>query len=597
MYKTEYLKNGCEKFNGTENDNVLFIIEKQLKDEKLWDKFVNVFLTKEDSEGNGWRGEYFGKMMRGACLAYKYLPDENLYSVLEKTVKKLLIYQDESGRITTYTPESEFNGWDMWCRKYVLVGCLYFYDICKDEKLKKVILDALVAHADYIVSKIGADKKPITKTSHIYGGLNSCTILEPVVALYKLTCKKDYLDFAEYIISTGGCETGNLIDLVNEGKYPYTFPEVKAYEMTSFFEGVLAYYEVTGKKEYFDVVEKFMDSVRESDVTIIGCCGCTHELFDNSAVKQTQEVEDGTIMQETCVTVTYMRLNERLLRLTMNAKYADEIEKSAYNALYGSLNYKGNKQYCREENAFIEGLPFDSYSPLVNQKRGVGIGGYKKFSDGGYYGCCGCIGAAGIALLPLIAVEKTERGFVFNEYIDGEINADDCGLTFCVKGSGIKYGLAEITVLADKPFKSELVFRIPSWSKNATITVNGEVIFSGVGYNAINREWKNGDKILVSLNPKLTEVRLNGKTAYTYGGLVLSRDENKENATITGKFTPIKRSGEFVFEKRPTQEYESVRLILKTQEGEVLLTDYASCGKRWLEERSRISVWLNANEV
>ena len=364
--------------------------------------------------------------------------------------------------------------------------------------------------------------------------------------------------------------------------------------MTSFFEGVLAYYEVTGKKEYFDVVEKFMDSVRESDVTIIGCCGCTHELFDNSAVKQTQEVEDGTIMQETCVTVTYMRLNERLLRLTMNAKYADEIEKSAYNALYGSLNYKGNKQYCREENAFIEGLPFDSYSPLVNQKRGVGIGGYKKFSDGGYYGCCGCIGAAGIALLPLIAVEKTERGFVFNEYIDGEINADDCGLTFCVKGSGIKYGLAEITVLADKPFKSELVFRIPSWSKNATITVNGEAILTGVGYNAINREWKNGDKILVSLNPKLTEVRLNGKTAYTYGGLVLSRDENKENATITGKFTPIKNSGEFIFEKRPTQEYESVRLILKTQEGEVLLTDYASCGKRWLEERSRISVWLNA---
>ena len=594
MYKTEYLKNGCEKFNGTENDNVLFIIEKQLKDEKLWDKFVNVFLTKEDSEGNGWRGEYFGKMMRGACLAYKYLPDENLYSVLEKTVKKLLTYQDESGRITTYTPESEFNGWDMWCRKYVLVGCLYFYDICKDEKLKKDILDALVGHADYIVSKIGADKKPITKTSHIYGGLNSCTILEPVVALYKLTGKKDYLDFAEYIVSTGGCETGNLIDLVNEGKYPYTFPEVKAYEMTSFFEGVLAYYEVTGKKEYFDVVEKFMDSVRESDVTIIGCCGCTHELFDNSAVKQTQEVEDGTIMQETCVTVTYMRLNERLLRLTMNAKYADEIEKSAYNALYGSLNYKGNKQYCREENAFIEGLPFDSYSPLVNQKRGVGIGGYKKFSDGGYYGCCGCIGAAGIALLPLIAVEKTERGHIFNEYIDGEINADDCGLTFCVKGNGIKYGLAEITVLADKPLKSELVFRIPSWSENATITVNGEAILAGVGYNAINREWKNGDKILVSLNPKLTEVRLNGKTAYMYGGLVLSRDENKENATITGKFTPIKRSGEFVFEKRPTQEYESVRFILKTQEGEVLLTDYASCGKRWLEERSRISVWLNA---
>ena len=595
MYKLSYyLENGSEKFTGTENDNVLFIIEKQLKDEKLWNKFVNVFLTKEDSEGNGWRGEYFGKMMRGACLTYKYLPDETLYSVLENTVKKLLATQDEAGRITTYTPEAEFNGWDMWCRKYVLVGCLYFYDICKDETLKKAILGSMTRHADYIISKIGADKKPITTTSYIYGGMNSCTILEPIVELYKLTGKKDYLGFAEYIISTGGCETGNLIDLVNEGKYPYTFPEVKAYEMMSFFEGVLAYYEVTGKKEFFNVVEKFLKSVRESDVTIIGSCGCTHELFDNSAVKQTQEVEDGAIMQETCVTVTYMRLNERMLRLTADAKYADEIEKSAYNALYGSLNYLGNEQYCREEDSFIDGLPFDSYSPLVNQKRGVGIGGYKKFSDGGYYGCCGCIGAAGIALLPLIAVEKTERGYVFNEYISGEVNVGN-GLSFSVKGNGMKDGYAEITLRTDRLREFELVLRIPNWSRNAKITVNGEATTASCGYNAIVREWKDGDKIAVSLNPRLIEIRLNDKTAYMYGGYVLSRDERKENAAITDKFTPEKKVDEFVFEREPAREYESVRLVLKTREGRVLLTDYASCGKRWLEEKSRISVWLNAD--
>ena len=595
MYKSEYLRNGSEKFGGTENDNVLFITEKQLKDKKLWNKFVNVFLTKEDSEGKGWRGEYFGKMMRGACLVYRYLPDDDLYAVLETAVRKLLTTQDESGRITTYTPESELNGWDIWCRKYVLVGCLYFYDICRDTALKNAILESMIRHVDYIVSKTGADKKPVTKTSHIYGGLNSCTILEPVVGLYKLTGKKEYLDFAEYIISTGGCETGNLIDLVKEGKYPYTFPEVKAYEMMSFFEGVLAYYEVTGKKEFFDVTEKFMDSVRESDVTVIGSCGCTHELFDNSAVRQTREVEDGTIMQETCVTVTYMRLNERLLRLTQNAKYADEIEKSAYNALYGSLNYLDNKQYCREENAFIDGLPFDSYSPLVNQKRGVGIGGYKKFSAGGYYGCCGCIGAAGIALLPLIAVEKTERGYVFNEYINGTVNAAE-GLYFSVKGDGVKDGCSEITVHTDNPCGFELTLRIPSWSRNAKIAINGETTNVNYGYNVIDRKWENGDKIVLSFNPELTEIRLNGKTAYMYGGLVLARDECKENATITDRFTPVIKDGGFVFEKEQLHEYESVRIVLKTHEGHVLLTDYASCGKYWLNEKSRISVWLNVND-
>jgi len=593
-YKLCYLDNGSERFVGTENDNVLFIIEKQLKDEKLWRKFVNVFLTKEDSEGNGWRGEYFGKMMRGACLTYRYLPDNELYNILESTVKKLLYTQDEAGRITTYTPESEFNGWDMWCRKYVLVGCLYFYEICKDEKLRCSVLNALTRHADYILSKIGKGKKPVTKTSCIYGGLNSCTILEPIVELYNLTGKKEYLDFAEYIISTGGCETGNLITLVEEGKFPYTFPEVKAYEMMSFFEGILAYYEATGKKQYFDIVEKFMKSVRESDVTIIGSCGCTHELFDNSAIKQTNEVEDGTIMQETCVTVTYMRLNERLLRLTMNAVYADEIEKSAYNALYGSLNILGNKQFCREENALIDGLPFDSYSPLVNQKRGIGIGGYKKFSDGGYYGCCGCIGAAGIALLPLIAVEKTQKGYVFNEYIEGNVTITDNKIAFSINGNGMKDGKVEITLYTEKTVGIEVVLRIPSWSNIAEAFVNGELVPVKIGYNSIIRKWKNGDKIIVRFNPQLSEVRLNDKTAYLYGGWVLSRDERKESAGITNRFIPLKKGGSLIYEKESLCGYESVRLKLKTQEGQILLTDYASCGKHWLEEKSRISVWLNS---
>ena len=107
---------------------------------------------------------------------------------------------------------------------------------------------------------------------------------------------------------------------------PFQYPEVQAYETMSFFEGALAYYEVTGEEKYFDAVTKFADAVLKSDITIIGSAGCTHELFDNSAEKQTDEVQVGTIMQETCVTVTWMRLQERLLRLTGNEMYAENIE-------------------------------------------------------------------------------------------------------------------------------------------------------------------------------------------------------------------------------------------------------------------------------
>ena len=44
-----------------------FLQEEQLKDRVLWKKFVDVFRSHPDSENYGWRGEFWGKMMRGGC--------------------------------------------------------------------------------------------------------------------------------------------------------------------------------------------------------------------------------------------------------------------------------------------------------------------------------------------------------------------------------------------------------------------------------------------------------------------------------------------------------------------------------------------------
>lgn len=591
-----YLQNGAAKYENVAHENAVFILQKQLLDETLWTKFVKVFQEKADIADNGWRGEYFGKMMRGACLTYRYLPNEKLYTVLYNTVKGLLATQDEQGRITTYTTEAEFHGWDMWTRKYVTVGCLYFYGICKDEAFKQEILTALERHISYLIEKIGDGKVSILDTSHWYGGLNSSSILEPIVELYKLTKKQKYLDFATYILNAGGCKGGNLLELAEQGELmPYQYPEVKAYEMMSYFEGALAYYEVTGEERYLHIVEKFADAVRRSDITIIGCAGCTHELFDNSAQKQTEETVDKAIMQETCVTVTWMRLQERLLRLTGKEKYADGIERAAYNALYGTINVFGNKQFCAEEQALVDGVPFDSYSPLVFQPRGIGIGGYKKFPEGGYYGCCACIGAAGTGLFPLIGVMQTEKGLVFNGYHNGEVDAltpQDRKLTLHIDGDYFVEGKINIQLSLESSEKFTLRLRIPTWSNQSTVCVGDESYAVEKGYFDLEKEFNDGDTITLALHPVLEKVDLNGKSAFTYGCLVLARDEQKEPCDIKEVFAPIMLNGKPVGEMAETQAGELVRMVLKTEKGEVLLTDYASCGKKWLEERARISVWL-----
>ena len=87
--------------------------------------------------------------------------------------------------------------------------------------------------------------------------------------------------------------------------------------------------------------------------------------------------------------------------------------------------------------------------------------------------------------------------------------------------------------------------------------------------------------------------KLNGKIAFTYGALALARDEQKEDRDIEAPVVPVLNEGKLIVNQLDVNEGETVRFLLKTTDGELLLTDYASCGKRWMEERNRISVWLN----
>ncbi len=586
MNKYDFLSGGAD-YKGIQNSYVDFTMEHQLLKTELWDAFVRVYGIEDDKSDDGWRGEYWGKTMRGACLTYMYNHDEKLYAVLENAVKGLLSKQRPDGSFSTYGENNLFWQWDIWCRKYVLTGMLHFYRICKDESLKADILTAMTAHAEVLMNALGKEdgKKHITETSSFWGGVNSCSVLEPIMDLYTFTGNEKLLRFAEYIISPGGCSGGDLIALAYENKVmPYEYPEVKAYETISFFEGLLAYYGVTGKEYYLTAVRNFMEAVNETDITAIGCCGCTHELFDHSAVKQT-EYSEG-IMQETCVTVTWMRMNARLYMFTGEEKYYARFEKAALNALYGSVNVKHEKGLDLGRKVLCDPMPFDSYSPLYYNRRGRGIGGKKDFSFGGYYGCCACIASAGIGLVPLTAVMKTENGFVFSSYINGKIDSD--GFAAEVSTDFPRSLKTKITVSSAGEFSIKL--RIPDYAEGVSLSVNGIAVNAAPygGFITLERDFSDGDIIELNGDFTLRKEELNGKTAYFYGPLTLALDEAKNNY-FTERELQFTDDHELV----APENGEMLRLKMTTTDGEELIfTDYASCGKGWNAKKNRITVWM-----
>ena len=107
------------KFNGLIDSTARFLQKEYLSDKDVWKKFVEVYEKQFDDTYMGWRGEYWGKMMRGAVLVYKYTRDEEFFKILTDTVKHIMSVAEEDGRISAYTRDNEFKSWDMWCRKYV----------------------------------------------------------------------------------------------------------------------------------------------------------------------------------------------------------------------------------------------------------------------------------------------------------------------------------------------------------------------------------------------------------------------------------------------------------------------------------------------
>ena len=638
-------------YQGIADEMLRLVEEKQLKDRSLWKLAAKQFAgpaggadraSAEDTGGSGlpdgaccgwpddadhgWRGEYWGKLMRGACMTWQYTGDQELYDILTETVRELLSFQEADGRISTYSRKEEFTGWDLWCRKYVLLGLIHFYEICTDEAFRQQVLEAAGRHLDYVISRIGEGegKKKITLASDHWLGINSSSILEPVVRLYLRKPEKRYLEFADYIVGTGGAEGFHIFEAAYEDRLcPYQYPVTKAYELMSCFEGLLFYAQVKNSEKWRQAVIRFADRLLETEATVAGGSGCEHELFNHSSLMQSGTKYDG-LMLETCVTVTWMKLMERVYRLTGELKYLEEAERSAFNALYGAVNTKGavcgpeaafDEPYYREvyDRAVRSSGPqmFDSYSPLRAGIRGRAVGGFKSMEENtAYCGCCIAIAAAGCALVPLMAARDRAEGIEIGILLPGRIRTEVQGVPveLSVKTAYPLPGETAILVQTQEEREWELRIRIPSFAEAGTVRVeagrreSGEEAVLPGSFLVLKRRWRNGDAVRLSLSWGLRCVRgmenpedeeSARQTAVLYGPLTLARDRRLEEKRLEEKRAEAGDAEKTVFVRTSAEAEIPCQCCLDMTLGEKTfpMIDYASAGKTWRRD-SQMEVWI-----
>ena len=564
-----------------------------------WNKGVVPYAAMVDFFRNGRSqfalGEMWGKAVRSGCMFYRYTADPELKEILSQTVKDLLSTVRPNGSISCVPPEKQPDGpgGDLWERKYVLLGLDRYYDLVEADP---AVLRAMTDQADCIIEQVGEPPKvPITSLGWSPNHIESSTLLEPFMRLYNRTGEKRYLDFARYIVSTGGSEGYDSFRQAYDNVPPHEMggPYPKAYEMMSMFEGAVEYYRVTGDEYVRRSFMNLYDNIRRNEITIVGNGGGDQpyhpavmgEGWDHTAVEQTNP--DITRMMETCVGVTWMKFCSQILRLTGDPSAVDEIEKYIYNGLLGAMKPSG------------DGF---SYVNLFNGEKVTNYGWGTTFGSLPVT-CCNLNGPMGLAYIPFVAVMESDRGPVVNLY-----NAARAELS-TPQGDSLSLRIETDFPLSDRvlvrvdPHAASLFtlsLRIPSWSERTVVKVNGKKVRSVEpgAYLSLERIWKPGDRVELAFDmrcrlldaPRGSNRAGDSFQALVWGPIVLARDENIDPdydepvRVVAGKDRVVR-----VKRVAPTLASTRLEFEVPTDDGPIRMTDYASVNG-W--EEAHICTWL-----
>ena len=481
------------------------------------------------TETSCWQSEFWGKWFTSAVLAYRYKPELLLKKKLDEAVNGLISTQTADGYIGNYADDKHLAAWDIWGRKYCMLGLLAYFDLTKEPKA----LLAARKEADFLIREIAERKALIVKLGN-HRGMAASSVLEPICLLYARTGDKKYLDFAEEIVrqweTNDGPQLISKADLDVSKRFPkpktnwYGWEQgQKAYEMMSCYEGLLELYRLTGKDTYKVAVEKTWLNIRDTEINIAGS-GSSMETWFEGKKMQTFPV---THYQETCVTATWIKFSQQLLRLTGEAKYADAIEQTFYNALLGAMNHDGSD--------------WAKYTPLAGQR----LEGDEQCGMG--LNCCVASGPRGLFTFPLTTVMSTKEGLQVNFFASGSYSLMTPGKQKIELIQDTDYpmtGKISMKVKLLKPENISIFLRIPMWSNKSSLTVNGNSVsdLSPGKYIKIERKWTNGDVLELNLDMRGKVVSLGEfprNIAIIRGPVILSRDARLSEFALESTIRPM----------------------------------------------------------
>ncbi len=312
-----------------------------------------------------------------------------------------------------------------------------------------------------------------------------------------MTGKQDYLDVAQRF------DKKQFFDPLAAHR-----DELKGLHVNTHIPQVIAaarYYELTGERRYRDIAEYFWNEVVSERSY---CTGGTsnNESWNTDPGKLSTELGPSTT--ECCCAYNLMKLTRHLFGWSPDARLMDYYERTLFNHRLGTINPDdGTMMY---------------YLPLAS-------GYWKTFGKPlDAFWCCTGTGSEEYAKLSDTIYFHDDDSLYVNLYIDSQLEWPEKGLRLKQETRFPEEQGSTMTINAKSPAPLAINLRIPYWAQGGSVKINGATLpafASPSSYLTLNRVWKTGDKIELSLPMGLRiESMPDDQTiqAAMYGPLVLA---------------------------------------------------------------------------
>ncbi|GAA4433557.1 glycoside hydrolase family 127 protein [Georgenia halophila] len=493
-----------------------------------------------------------------------------------------------------------------------------------------VLLDAAVRAAAFLESLAEDHRDQLARSaicpSHYMG----------VITLFRATGDERYLRLAKAFVDVrdefaGGDD--------NQDRLPVREQKVAAghaVRANYLYAGLADLAAETQDRELVRVLEGLWRDVVDTKLYITGGCGALYDGASPDGYPWQREISrvhqaygrafqlpNTTAHNESCANIGMIFWSERMLALTGDARYADVIERIAYNSLLASVSLDGRRYFYTNPLRQVRDLPFPLRMPGETAVRPVPEPPASDARLRTEYMSCFCCPpniARTLAQFHERAMSTSEEGLWVHLFDDADVAAE-------LGGRGLR-----LHIEADQPWSGRVVLevgdvqggglplklRIPGWSDGATITVNGTPVeASRPGtYTTLEREWSAGDIVELVLPMPVRLLRghrlaeeVSNQVAVVRGPVVYCLESPDLPDGVRLEQVALRRHARFTeveteIEGHPIVALEGEATVLPAGDGDALYADledaplrtvpvrlipYFAWGNRG---RSEMSVWL-----